>query len=1120
MSARSPTEAESVNPEHIGISVEEGYASELKTKIATILNHKPDSFAGSQPVSFEKHHLEALEKEDYFVCEKSDGVRYMLLLMVTPRGPAGFMIDRKNIVHYVDLQIPLPQRHPNDPVKFHNETLIDGELVVDVDDSKRVMRYLAFDLMAANSTSLVQRSYSTRLGILQQDVVKQYQLHYRNNPHLKSPFRLKWKSPEQNTADFKIKVTYNADRKPQYQLLICKNGSHVKNDVLTPDAELLEKWRHESPDGKIGEFRWDPDWKTLIMEEGYAAQEKQGGWRFVRFREDKATANDINVLERIKASIHDGVTIEMLESRLESMRAHWKAREKGLAGPIYVQGPGVPNGSTGVEKSDQTQDVGTPVKGDGQEDTVPRDSNTTERKKSAPTGSKESPRRSSADREPRIEREGLLKSGMAASPLVKSPIEDKPNASLPSVITPPIISKGAEESMKVEKGEDVEMGEVEPEEEEDIVVEKGTVKSENAVTQPTKDLPMTDALTNGSAPTATLDTSAVTKESITTPKDDANSAMATSPQEGKPAKKARKPRKPKDAVPGQKEGNGVKKETPAKKEGRKGKKKAEPSESSTPPSQPSTPAFNPLQLPAPPLAVIQMKRPRRLDEDDVYDDESTPEPSTATAPQPPEFRDIPIHAIAPTKPDLPIATKASASPRAAISHRRTPSSTGTTRHHNVPSPLGEYGPPAGRRSSLAATMSSSQPPLPTPHTGDRLPHYNSPQTQPAAYHSVLNLDAGYASHGHPDRLPYGHPSQHFPSQGDRTSGSRMQDPAMGTMGQLPERHVSQSTPPSRQQEQQAAAELLQVREHGAPPPYHPTQQQVPSNTAGGRTPMEYQPLMGPAGLHGGRPGMVGSEGDVPIYPNSPGHPRSPLLDYRGMPRSGRHPSHPYAVPENKQYQHSKPDFPGPGDGQNGPFPPYPPPSPHQQHQQRQQQYLHQPPSYPPAPPQFRPPLPPTKNGPQDDSYHPGDVQMPDRRQNGRYPGDERYGASPYARGAPQYPMPHPSTNQYGEPPPPLRQPQLPGVYDRQRPGEEWERAMPHPPSTNPHRGPYTPTSAFQQPTSIASSPSPSPSPSQNPNANPNAAPRVTPVKRPNAWLDLVLNSKDEEDPVHMKRNRA
>ncbi|GAA5946865.1 hypothetical protein JCM1841_001201, partial [Sporobolomyces salmonicolor] len=48
-------------------------------------------FPGSQPVSFDLHSLQLLETEDFWVCEKSDGVRVLVLIVATGFGQETYL---------------------------------------------------------------------------------------------------------------------------------------------------------------------------------------------------------------------------------------------------------------------------------------------------------------------------------------------------------------------------------------------------------------------------------------------------------------------------------------------------------------------------------------------------------------------------------------------------------------------------------------------------------------------------------------------------------------------------------------------------------------------------------------------------------------------------------------------------------------------------------------------------------------------------------------------------------------------------------------------------------------------------------------------------------------------
>ena len=140
-------------------------------------------FPGSQPVSFERRHLSADDKEslrrtDYYAAEKTDGVRYMLLLL----GARGaFMVDRKFNLYRLPATMKFPGRAaPGAAAGAEapplDRTLVDGELVEDerkaADGSvERRLRYLVYDATCVCGRSLMREPLPLRLMAVRREVL-------------------------------------------------------------------------------------------------------------------------------------------------------------------------------------------------------------------------------------------------------------------------------------------------------------------------------------------------------------------------------------------------------------------------------------------------------------------------------------------------------------------------------------------------------------------------------------------------------------------------------------------------------------------------------------------------------------------------------------------------------------------------------------------------------------------------------------------------------------------------------------------------------------------------------------------------------------------------------------
>ncbi|KAJ2620919.1 Dcp1p-Dcp2p decapping enzyme complex alpha subunit [Coemansia sp. RSA 1290] len=341
---------------------------ELRQILSEMTRCKPGSFPGSQPVSFTRtQSIPALLKEDYFVCEKSDGVRVLALMLLTTNGPQTFFITRKNEYFYApNTFFPVPN---NDKFnQFHNRTLIDAELVVDREpDGRQVRKLLGFDALVVNGTSCMERKLEKRLGYLAEHIVKPFNRmcqHMRFSPEqapvvvaemkhfhrgygvanvydeiipqlkhesdgliftsVDAPYTIgtcdkiiKWKPANENSIDFKLSV-----RGPGEIMLMMWRGNSDYQDfgplALRPEDVARLAQEQAQLDGRIAEVVYDPEYAPPAQ------------WRMMRFREDKDHGNHMSVVQRIIDSIKDGVSLDELRSFMPQIRENWKHRHNEL----------------------------------------------------------------------------------------------------------------------------------------------------------------------------------------------------------------------------------------------------------------------------------------------------------------------------------------------------------------------------------------------------------------------------------------------------------------------------------------------------------------------------------------------------------------------------------------------------------------------------------------------------------------------------------------------------------------------------------------------------------------------------------------------------------------------
>ena len=347
---------------------------ELRFEVAELLNRNSETFPGAQPVSFARRHIEELKRQDYFVCEKTDGIRCLMYILVYQGQQVVYLIDRKNDYYQIqDIEFPKTDSTP------HTATILDGELVIDTLPGKPSQKmYLVFDCMVLDGERLMHRSLDKRIAYFRDHVYTPYVGHRMKNPEdILEDFIVDWKKMEMGYGTEKMfketlpKLPHGNDgliftcRTTPYQ---CGTDQHIlkwkpahENSIdfrMTLDFPLIDSQANDSDKSPYPDYSATPQIHLAVFGGGNQQEIPYGDmmidsplwerlrglekplndqivecslidgnqWRLLRFRDDKHEANHISTVNSVMESIQDMVSEEELIRASRSIRDAWKER--------------------------------------------------------------------------------------------------------------------------------------------------------------------------------------------------------------------------------------------------------------------------------------------------------------------------------------------------------------------------------------------------------------------------------------------------------------------------------------------------------------------------------------------------------------------------------------------------------------------------------------------------------------------------------------------------------------------------------------------------------------------------------------------------------------------------
>lgn len=280
-------------------------------------------FPGAHPVSIERKHFPELREDTYWVCAKSDGIRYLFVCVMYNEQPYSFFINRNNDIFLLNCK--------NEEAVF-NTTILDGEMIFNT--KHECYEFIVYDCIAINGNDVSSLHHSERLkqshnaiqymtnrNKIHFDVKMFYPLkdikHYvqtilptlnhntdgliftpecipvTNGTHFKL---FKWKAGHENTVDFSVHRNIKGND-PKYILKVLK-GKYLNtlfDNHLHVDANLQEELN-----------AYIENDVNCIMECKFI---KDNNWKAIKIRKDKSYPNNWVTYTKTLLNIQENIQL-------------------------------------------------------------------------------------------------------------------------------------------------------------------------------------------------------------------------------------------------------------------------------------------------------------------------------------------------------------------------------------------------------------------------------------------------------------------------------------------------------------------------------------------------------------------------------------------------------------------------------------------------------------------------------------------------------------------------------------------------------------------------------------------------------------------------------------------